>query len=364
ASTIKALLVNNAKQYPFTGTDHDLTRTHQGWGRPNLQIARQRAANSFIVNEGMPLQLGQAATFALDVPAGETELKVTMVYPDPPGTTSATLHRINDLNLKVTSPTGTVFNGNNGLAAGNVSTAGGSPNSVDTVENVFVSQPAAGRWTVEVRAAEINRDAHLATTAADAVFALVVTGARRGGTGGPVTVFADDFESDRGWTRNPSATDTATTGLWERGNPEDTTSNGPKQLGTTVSGVNDLVTARLAGASAGANDIDGGVTSIRSPAITLPASGTLTLSFSHYLAHGSNSSTDDFLRVRVVGATTTTVFEKRGAAANVNGAWSTASASLNAFAGQTVRLLIEAADAAGASLVEAGIDDVRITQTP
>jgi hypothetical protein len=56
------------------------------------------------------------------------------------------------------------------------------------------------------------------------------------------------------------------------------------------------------------------------------------------------------------------VFQRLGAATNVNGVWGTASASLNSFAGQTVRLLIEAADAGTASLVEAGIDDVRITQ--
>ena len=48
---------------------------------------------------------------------------------------------------------------------------------------------------------------------------------------------------------------------------------GAKQLGTTVSGVNDLVTGRLAGASAGVHDIDTGTTSIQSPAITLPATG-------------------------------------------------------------------------------------------
>src|SRR2546421_617740 len=29
------------------------------------------------------------------------------------------------------------------------------------------------------------------------------------------SVFADDFETDQGWTRNPKGTDTATTGLWE-----------------------------------------------------------------------------------------------------------------------------------------------------
>jgi hypothetical protein len=36
--------------------------------------------------------------------------------------------------------------------------------------------------------------------------------------------------------------------------------------------------------------------------------------------------------------------------------------NLSAFAGQTIRIRFEAADAATASLVEAGVDDVRITQ--
>ena len=48
---------------------------------------------------------------------------------------------------------------------------------------------------------------------------------------------------------------------WERGDPAATTSSGAKQLGTTVSGVNDLVTGRLAGTGAGDYDIDGGITS-------------------------------------------------------------------------------------------------------
>ena len=179
----------------------------------------------------------------------------------------------------------------------------------------------------------------------------------------PATVFVDDFELARGWTTNPSGTDTATTGQWERGDPATTTSSGTKQLGTTTSGVNDLVTGRLAGSSAGANDLDGGITSIRSPAITLPSTGTLALTFQSYLAHGTNSSSADFLRVRVVGNTTSTVYTRTGSATNVNGAWQSNTVSLQAFAGQTVRILIEAADASTASLVEAGVEDVRITRT-
>jgi hypothetical protein len=180
---------------------------------------------------------------------------------------------------------------------------------------------------------------------------------------GPVTVFFDNFETSLGWTRNLNGTDTATTGLWERGDPEQATSGTTvTQLGTTVSGVNDLVTGRLFGGAAGTHDVDAGLTSITSPAIALPSTGTLTLTFSYYMAHLNNATSADFLRVSVVGSTTTQVFSEVGAANTDAAAWATATANISAFAGQTVRIRIEAADASTASLVEAGIDDVRITQ--
>ncbi len=162
----------------------------------------------------------------------------------------------------------------------------------------------------------------------------------------------------------PNGTDTATTGAWERGNPADTNSSGPKQLGTTVSGSNDLVTGAAAGAAAGDFDIDGGATSVRSPAITLPSTGTLTLTFLQYLAHGSNASSADFLRVSIVhSGGTTVVFTRAGAAVDLDGVWAVGTANLTPYTGQSVRILIEAADASTASLVEAGIDDVLITQS-
>src|SRR5262245_8572378 len=58
------------------------------------------------------------------------------------------------------------------------------------------------------------------------------------GGGGATTIFFDNFETSLGWTTNPNGTDTATTGQWARANPETTTSNGTKQQGTTVTGVN------------------------------------------------------------------------------------------------------------------------------
>ncbi|WP_101789889.1 M20/M25/M40 family metallo-hydrolase [Nonomuraea indica] len=180
----------------------------------------------------------------------------------------------------------------------------------------------------------------------------------------PQTVWSDTFETGSpAWTADPDGTDTATSGQWERGDPEPTSSSGAKQLGTTASGVNALVTGRLAGSGAGTYDVDGGVTSIRSPEITLPSGGPLHLTLAWYLAHGSNSSAADFLRVRVVGSGgTATVLSQAGAATDRDGAWSTATADISAYAGQTVRIVVEAADAATASLVEAGVDDVTITR--
>ena len=60
----------------------------------------------------------------------------------------------------------------------------------------------------------------------------------------------------------------------------------------------------------------------------------------------------------------TTVFEQQGTAANRNADWSTVTLNLDAFAGKTIRLLVEAADNGADSLIEAAIDDVRVYAAP
>ena len=44
--------------------------------------------------------------------------------------------------------------------------------------------------------------------------------------------------------------------------------------------------------------------------------------------------------------------------------WTPVSVNLDAFAGQSVRILIQAADGGPDSLVEAAVDDVRVYQQP
>lgn len=176
--------------------------------------------------------------------------------------------------------------------------------------------------------------------------------------------FTDDLETDKGWVTDFYGTDTADSGAWERGDPGDTDQDGPKQLGTTVSGARDLVTGARAGGGPNRFDLDNGVSSLVSPALALPTGQNLTLTFSYYLAHARNSSPHDYFRVSVVGEMPVVVLEERGAGVNRNGAWQTATVILNAFAGQTVTLQIEAADLGRASLVEAAVDDVALVASP
>jgi carboxypeptidase T len=175
----------------------------------------------------------------------------------------------------------------------------------------------------------------------------------------------DDFEISRGWQVNPYGTDTATSGRWLRGIPQKTsTAAGTKQKRATTSGEADLVTGASAGSSANSNDVDGGLTSILSPPIKLGA-GSWTLDFNYTFAHDTRATSADFMRIRVVSGTTkSTIFSVAGAATQRNATWTNVRRSLDAYAGQTIRLLIEAADAGADSLLEAAVDDLRVYPTP
>ena len=176
-------------------------------------------------------------------------------------------------------------------------------------------------------------------------------------------VFSDDFETSQGWVVNPNGTDTATSttsGKWVVANPQGTTYLGAKQLDITTSGSNDLVTGYLAGTTVNSYDLDGSST-VRSPLIDLPAGQDLTLSFQYYFARGSNATSLDYFRVKVIGTTTSTVLQIKAAKKDVDAVWQLFQVNLNSFAGQSVYIQIEAGDMGVNGLVEAAVDDVVIT---
>ena len=176
----------------------------------------------------------------------------------------------------------------------------------------------------------------------------------------------DDFEMNRGWTVNPLGTDTATAGAWQVANPAGTSVGGAKQLDATVSGRQSLVTGAAAGTGGNTNDVDGGTTTIRSRAVTLPADPAAVglMTFRYNFAHDVASTPEDSFQVMVEAqdGTRTTVFQVLGKPVNVNGAWRYASVPMKPFAGQTIRIVVAATDGGANHLVEAQLDDLRISR--
>jgi hypothetical protein len=172
----------------------------------------------------------------------------------------------------------------------------------------------------------------------------------------------DDLEVNRGWVVNPYGTDTATGGLWQWGNP-DAISRVHKmtQMGTTTSGRAGLVTGRKVNGAASASDVDNGTTTVRSAPVMLPAA-VGALQFRYYLAHQLGSTTADAFRAYIEDGTgaRTLVLQELGGPEVDAAAWATARVAMSPWAGQTIRIVFEATDGDVDSLVEAGVDDVRI----
>lgn len=184
----------------------------------------------------------------------------------------------------------------------------------------------------------------------------------------PGTLFEDNFDTALGWVRTPNGVNSATTGLFQRGDPQPTYQNGVNlQPDTCYGGVgNCMVTGLLASVNAGVNDIDNGLASMQSPAIQLPASGGIQLTFRFYLGHIDTASSADYFRVRVVGTNgiPVTVFQWPASSSNTPALWRTQTVNLTRFAGQTITLRFEAADSVsnGGTVIEAGFDEVVVTR--
>ncbi len=174
-ATVKALLCNTAAQYTFSGTSHDLTRTHQGWGFPSLQRLYDHRNRIVVLDEYDTLQVGQTRSYLVWVAPGTPEFRATMVYTDPAAVPLAGVHLVNDVDLKVTRlADGTFWWGNRGLAANMFSTSGGSANNRDNLEAVYLQNPSAGLYSVDVTAASVAQDAKVETPQVDLDFALAM----------------------------------------------------------------------------------------------------------------------------------------------------------------------------------------------
>jgi len=185
ASTYKALLIHTAEDRvqatPPAGREITSPDTGQpvayhagpdwatGWGLVNAQAAVSTIAKRRLWREGTLVHGPLGHTICIQVPPGEAELKVTLVWDDLPGgcfSAQGWSKLINDLDLALMDPAGQVHSP--WTLQPPPSDPSGAPDPIDpalhlqpavpgvdrrnNVEMVTVANPQAGRWEIHVRA--------------------------------------------------------------------------------------------------------------------------------------------------------------------------------------------------------------------
>ena len=213
AALVKATMLNSTKVMTGTGTGA-VPNNCQGWGRVLLDdtlFFTGQARTLFATDDPGFAQgaNGQIKTFTVQVarPGAARDLAWT----DFPSTPAAGVNLDNDRDLTVSGASGT-FLGN--VFANSQSTTGGTADRRNNVEQVTILAPAAGSYTITVRAFNVPSSAQ--------PFALVVSGAVTGG-GGATTIFNDWGPTRAGRRTRPAPTPRPR--RWERANPETTTSS-------------------------------------------------------------------------------------------------------------------------------------------
>lgn len=178
-------------------------------------------------------------------------------------------------------------------------------------------------------------------------------------------VAADDFEAaDAGWQVNIDNTDTATTGRWARGVPQQTNYQ-PNGDHTPGPGTQCWITDPAAGTNDGSFDIDGGKTSLYSETLDLSANPTAIVSYYRWFdkSGGATNTADSFIISVSNGGAYVTV--ENVPFAESEGGWYYKEFRVSDFVTptSTVRVRFVATDANPGNVVEAAIDDFHVRAT-
>ncbi len=172
--------------------------------------------------------------------------------------------------------------------------------------------------------------------------------------------FADNFETDQGWTVSGDAEE----GQWERAIP-----SGDGDRGDPTSDADGSSRCFLTQDGAGNTDVDGGSTILTSPLMDAVGSGNAVSAFVTYSRWYSNdvgnAPASDIFTVQISNndGETWTPLETVGPGGNeVSGGWIRKTFEINEFLTPTaeMRLRFTASDLGDGSVVEAGIDGMEI----
>ena len=138
----------------------------EGWGRLLLENSLwfegdTRRIMAFDLRNAAGLMTGQTREYRLRVASSSEQLKITMTFTDWPAAVNASAAnvRVNDMDLEVVTPGGTLYRGNVIDTNQGLSTPGGSPDTINTTEMVILNTPEVGVWTLRLRATAVNMGA-------------------------------------------------------------------------------------------------------------------------------------------------------------------------------------------------------------
>jgi len=138
------------------GANDSLWSNNQGMGEANLGMAFDGVAR--VTRDELAVDkftaTGQSHTWTGVISDATKPFRVTLAWTDAPGSTTGNAYR-NDLDLVVTVG-GNTYKGN--VFSGANSATGGSADSRDNVESVFVPAGVTGNFAVTVTAANLNSD--------------------------------------------------------------------------------------------------------------------------------------------------------------------------------------------------------------
>lgn len=146
ASVVKAIIVNGAHP-SITGST--IPDNNTGWGRVCVDDALFFSGDVrklWVTYDSV--STGQYDEFTVSVNDQSEPLKITLVWTDYPATAGANPTIVNNLDLRVTSPTGTVYLGN--VYSGGQSAPGGTADNRNVEENVRRNTPEMGNWVIRV----------------------------------------------------------------------------------------------------------------------------------------------------------------------------------------------------------------------
>ncbi len=180
-----------------------------------------------------------------------------------------------------------------------------------------------------------------------------------------VPIFETDFEQNSGWTSGAPG-DNATTGIWTRGNPVGTAAQ--PENDNTPTGTNCWFTGQgNPGGSLGANDVDGGRTTLVSPVFDASTAQVLNVNYARWYSNSEGGAPNaDVFDVEVSnngGASWVRVERVGPSGDDTDGGWLNASYDLASIVTPSANMQLRfiASDLNTGSIVEAAIDDISVT---